>query len=47
MELKRVPELLDFFGQGVMLLIGGSLLSAKENITAETAKFCDAVRNFS
>lgn len=46
MELKRVPELLTFFGQGVMLLIGGSLLSAKANITAETAKFCDAVRNF-
>ncbi|GAA0536470.1 ribulose-bisphosphate carboxylase large chain [Rhizomicrobium palustre] len=47
MELKRVPELLSFFGTGVILLIGGSLLSAKENITAETAKFCDAVRNFS
>ena len=46
MELKRVPELLAFFGKGVMLLIGGSLLSAKENITAETAKFCDAVRHF-
>ena len=47
MELKRVPELLNFFGTGVILLIGGSLLSAKQNITAETAKFCDAVRNFS
>jgi len=46
MELKRVPELLNFFGTGVILLIGGSLLSAKENITAETAKFCDAVRSF-
>lgn len=46
MELKRVPELLDFFGQSVMLLIGGSLLSAKENITKETAAFCDAVRAY-
>jgi len=47
MELKRVPELLDFFGPDVMLLIGGSLLAAKENITKETAAFCDAVRGAS
>jgi S-methyl-5-thioribulose 1-phosphate isomerase len=46
MELKRVPELLDFFGKDVMLLIGGSLLSAKQNITRETAAFCDAVRAY-
>lgn len=46
MTLERVPELLDFFGTGVILLIGGSLLSAKENITAETAKFCAAVRSY-
>ncbi len=46
MELKRVPELLEFFGPDVMLLIGGSLLAAKENITKETAAFCDAVRAF-
>jgi ribulose-bisphosphate carboxylase large chain len=45
MELKRVPELLDFFGRDVMLLIGGSLLAAKENITKETEAFCNAVRN--
>jgi ribulose-bisphosphate carboxylase large chain len=46
MELKRVPELLDFFGRDVMLLIGGSLLSAKENITKETEAFCNAVRSY-
>jgi ribulose-bisphosphate carboxylase large chain len=46
MELKRVPELLEFFGRDVMLLIGGSLLSAKENITRETEAFCNAVRNY-
>lgn len=47
MELKRVPELLEFFGKDVMLLIGGSLLSAKERITKETEAFCNAVRSFS
>jgi len=46
MLLERIPELLDFFGQGVMLLIGGSLLSQKDKITEETRKFCDAVRAY-
>lgn len=46
MELKRVPELLEYFGRDVMLLIGGSLLSAKANITKETEAFCNAVRAF-
>lgn len=44
MTLSRIPEILDFFGSDVMLLIGGSLLSAKDKITEETAKFCQAVR---
>lgn len=44
MTLARIPEILDFFGRDVVLLIGGSLLSAKEKITEETAKFCAAVR---
>ena len=44
MTLERVPEILHFFGRDVMLLIGGSLLSAGENITRETARFCEAVR---
>jgi len=46
MELKRVPELLDFFGRDVMLLIGGSLLSAKDKITKTTEAFCNAVRSY-
>jgi ribulose-bisphosphate carboxylase large chain len=46
MELARVPELLDFFGRDVMLLIGGSLLAAKENITKQTEAFCNAVRGY-
>jgi ribulose-bisphosphate carboxylase large chain len=44
MTLSRVPELLNFYGRNVMLLIGGSLLSAKENLTAETAAFVEAVK---
>jgi ribulose-bisphosphate carboxylase large chain len=44
MTLARIPEMLEFFGRDVMLLIGGSLLSAKDKITEETAKFCAAVR---
>jgi ribulose-bisphosphate carboxylase large chain len=44
MTLDRVPELLAFYGRDVMLLIGGSLLSAKERLTGEAAKFADAVR---
>jgi ribulose-bisphosphate carboxylase large chain len=44
MNLSRIPEMLDFFGNDVMLLIGGSLLSAKEKITEETARFCAAVQ---
>ncbi|HJS87314.1 MAG TPA: RuBisCO large subunit C-terminal-like domain-containing protein [Acetobacteraceae bacterium] len=39
MSLDRVPEMLDFYGPDVMLLIGGSLLAAGEHLTAETARF--------
>jgi ribulose-bisphosphate carboxylase large chain len=46
MTLERVPELLDFYGRDVMLLIGGNLLSAKERLTVETAKFVDAVKGY-
>jgi ribulose-bisphosphate carboxylase large chain len=45
MTLARIPEMLDFFGNDVMLLVGGSLLSAKEKITQETARFCAAVHS--
>lgn len=43
MSLARVPEMLDFYGPDVMLLIGGSLLAARENLTAETAAFARQV----
>ena len=43
MTLARVPEMLEFYGPEVMLLIGGDLLSARENMAAEAAKFQDAV----
>ena len=43
MELARVPELLDVFGRDVMLLIGGSLLLARERIPQEGAAFHRAV----
>ena len=43
MTLHRVPELLDFYGADAMLLIGGSLLSAREHLTEETAAFARAV----
>lgn len=43
MTLNRVPEMLEFFGRDVILLIGGGLLLAGERITQETAAFVDAV----
>lgn len=45
MTLERVPEILDFYGNDVMLLIGGNLLAARERIPAETAKIVAAVRS--
>lgn len=39
----RVPEILDFYGPDTMLLIGGSLLAARERLTAETAAFTSRV----
>jgi ribulose-bisphosphate carboxylase large chain len=43
MTLDRTGEILDFYGPDTMLLIGGSLLMARENITAETERFVRAV----
>ena len=43
MTLVRVPEMLQFYGQDVMLLIGGDLLSAGDRMTDEAAKFQQAV----
>lgn len=39
MTTERIPELLDFYGPDAMLLIGGNLLLARENLTAATAAF--------
>ena len=46
MELARVPELLDFFGPDVMLLIGGSLLLAGARVPEEGAAFHRAVERY-
>jgi ribulose-bisphosphate carboxylase large chain len=43
MTLARVPEMLQFYGTEVMLLIGGDLLCAGARISEEAAKFQDAV----
>jgi ribulose-bisphosphate carboxylase large chain len=43
MTLERVPEILDFYGQDAMLLIGGSLLAAGDRLTEATAGFTRAV----
>jgi len=47
MTLSRVDELLDFYGADTMLLIGGSLLAARERMTEEAAAFqARVVRHF-
>jgi len=43
MTTDRVPEMLDFYGTDVMLLIGGGLLAAGPRLTEETKAFVDAV----
>ncbi|HUA77910.1 MAG TPA: RuBisCO large subunit C-terminal-like domain-containing protein, partial [Acetobacteraceae bacterium] len=43
MTVERVPEILDFYGRDAMLLLGGSLLAAGENLTAATLAFTEAV----
>jgi len=46
MTAQRVPELLDFYGVDVMLLIGGGLLAAGKDLTAATARFVQAVESY-
>jgi len=43
MTPERVPEMLQFYGRDVMLLIGGGLLAAGDRMTQEAAKFTAAV----
>ena len=46
MTRDRVPEMLDFYGADVMLLIGGALLAARERLTQETAAFVAKVKGY-
>lgn len=43
MTLARIGEMLDFYGRDVMLLIGGSLLAARDRLAEEAAAFAAAV----
>ena len=46
MTLARVPELLDFYGRDVILLIGGNLLAAREHLVEETRAFVTRVERY-
>ena len=46
MSTARVGELLDFYGADVMLLIGGALLEARENLREATAQFVAEVHRY-
>lgn len=43
MRLERTKEILDFYGEDTMLLIGGDLLMARDRIAEETERFTRAV----
>src|SRR5205823_12413001 len=45
MAVERVPEMRARFGDDVMLLIGGSLLMAGDQLFARCREFVAAVRN--
>ena len=44
MSRERVPEMLEFYGPDIMLLIGGGLLEARERLTEATAAFVAEVQ---
>jgi ribulose-bisphosphate carboxylase large chain len=46
MSRQRVPEMLDFYGTDIMLLIGGALLEAGAELEAATAAFVSEVKGF-
>ena len=46
MTIDRVREMLDFYGADVMLLIGGALLEARENLRAATSAFVAEVHRY-
>ena len=43
MTVERTGEILDFYGEDTMLLIGGSLLMGRDRVTEETERFTRAV----
>ena len=43
MTLARVPDMLDFYGRDVMLLIGGALLATREGLPEASASLAAAV----
>jgi ribulose-bisphosphate carboxylase large chain len=46
MTRERVPEMLDFYGVDIMLLIGGALLEAGAGLVAATAAFVSEARKY-
>src|SRR5262249_59799225 len=46
MTTGRVPEMLDFYGADVMLLIGGALLEAGAHLTEATTAFVAEVHRY-
>jgi len=46
MSPDRVPEMLEFYGADIMLLIGGALLSARERLVEETAAFVAEIERY-
>jgi ribulose-bisphosphate carboxylase large chain len=46
MTRERVPEMLDFYGVDIMLLIGGALLEAGADMVAATAAFVSEVQKY-
>jgi len=46
MSRERVPEMLDFYGPDIMLLIGGALLSAGAHLIEATAAFVSDVQGY-
>jgi ribulose-bisphosphate carboxylase large chain len=47
MSRERVPDMLEFYGADIMLLIGGGLLEARDRLTEATAEFVKAVHGYS
>jgi ribulose-bisphosphate carboxylase large chain len=43
MPVERVPELITEYGHDTMLLIGGSLLMARDQLAARSRSFVEAV----